>query len=153
MSEDKPCEREKTLGVDSLEVGLYEPVVCSIELPEARGVAAAARILEQQGVIEVRSFLPAKVEGRSEAHSDQAGPKTVTRRLSFRKVEGKADGPDHLGKMHRGPIGLIVTVVVPGQRVPRRGIGGGSRIVVQDEVSCGIRSLSLGKGISLTFKF
>ena len=52
MTEDEASQGEKMLGIDGLEISFDAPVIASIELPEAGGIAAAAGVLEKKRVVE-----------------------------------------------------------------------------------------------------
>ena len=57
------AQRLRQAAVDGLEVALEGEIVGQIELADARRIAAAAEILQQQHVVEVRKFRIAQADG------------------------------------------------------------------------------------------
>ena len=92
VAKDKAGELQKILCVDGLEVLLYQALVGPIELPEARGIAAATGILEQDGIIEISEGAVVEPKLAANMHADPGTAQGVTRRLTFGQVQGEADG-------------------------------------------------------------
>ena len=67
-------EGELGAAVDQRALLLDDPVVAAEQRRDVGGVRRAAGVLEQQRVVERRAVVGRQVEGRGEAHADDAGP-------------------------------------------------------------------------------
>ncbi|MNT63116.1 hypothetical protein D3C72_2009010 [compost metagenome] len=85
-------------AVDDLEVLLEGQVVGQIELADAGGIAGAAEILEQQGVVEIMQRLVGKAEFAADRRADPAAADAMTGRLALGHVERHAQRLDDFRK-------------------------------------------------------
>ena len=91
-------ETHQAVGVDLLEIAFHLPVVGAVQFEQARGVAAAARVLQQQRVVEVRQRLAVHPHLPADVHAHPATAQAVASGQSFGQVQGIAQGADDGGK-------------------------------------------------------
>ena len=80
-------QRLRQTAVDILEVVFEGEVVGQIELADARGVAAAAEVLEQQRVIEFPQFVIGEAGLAADMDADPAAAHAMTGGLALGHVE------------------------------------------------------------------
>jgi len=87
--------------IDDLDVALERDVVGQKQLADARGIAAAADILEQERVIEIAHLAVGQAEFLPDIHSNPTATDAVAFRLAFGQVERVAQCTDQfsLGKL------------------------------------------------------
>ena len=87
---------------DPLEIALESQVVGQIQLADARRIAAAAQVLQQDGVVQFPSlqFIEAKLLGNLQA--DPATAYAVALRLAFGDIKRVAEGAQQLGQTDFG---------------------------------------------------
>ena len=82
-----------------LEALLERQIVRQVQLADARRIAAAAQILEQQGVVQIPQVFIGHAQFASHMHADPAAADAMAFRLPFRDVERLAQGADQFGKL------------------------------------------------------
>jgi hypothetical protein len=94
------AQRGGEAAVDGFETALEADVVGEIERADSRGVATAAEVLEEQGVIEVGQCPPVETGRLADVHADPAGADAVAGRLALGHVERVAERADQLRQPH-----------------------------------------------------
>ncbi len=92
LAGDEPDGMARARPVDALGDPLQLEVVGGEDLGHARGRRRAARVLEQHGVVEARTFLGGERERVGQAKRDQAAALRVPRRLALGQVERVGEG-------------------------------------------------------------
>ena len=90
-------QRRREAGADRLVALLERSIVGVVELADARGIAAAAKVLEQQGVIESPRSAWRQADRAADLHPDPAGADAMAGGLTFGEVERIAERRDDLG--------------------------------------------------------
>jgi len=110
-----------------LEVAFEAQVVAEVELADARGIAAAAQVLEQQGVVQLPALARAQTDDAGHVHADPAAAHAVALGLALGQVECVAEGADDFGqpqpvggKAGRGQRGQAGVESVHGGNIGRR---------------------------------
>ena len=85
-------------AVQQLEVLLERQVIGQIEFADARGIAAAAEILEQQGVVQILELGLRQAELAADVDADPAAPHAVARRLALGQVQRPAERAENFGQ-------------------------------------------------------
>ena len=75
-------------------------IVGQVELADARGVAAAAEVLEQQRVVEIAQGGDIQADRLADVHADPAHADAVAFRLTFGQVERMAERAHELREPH-----------------------------------------------------
>ena len=78
-------------AVDELEVLLEGEIVGEIQLADARRIAAAAKILQQQRVIEFRDLVLAEADFSADFDTDPAASHTMSGRLALSEIKRVAE--------------------------------------------------------------
>ena len=81
-----------------LEALFERQIIRQVELADARGIAAAAQVLQQQGVIQIPQVFIRHAQFASHVHADPATADAMAFWLSLRDVQGLAQGGDQFGK-------------------------------------------------------
>jgi len=76
-------------------------VVGQVELADARGVAAAAQVLEQQGVVQRPQVLLAQADGLADMHAEPAAARAMTLGLPFGDGQCMTERADQLRQAQR----------------------------------------------------
>ena len=82
--------------LDDLVVALELQIVGQIELADARGVAAAAQVLQQQGVVQLPQLRLGQADLPADVHADPAAAHAVALGLALRDVQRMAECADQL---------------------------------------------------------
>jgi hypothetical protein len=85
------AERLRQAAVDQLEIALEDPIIGKIELADAGGIAAAADVLQEQGVVEFRQVGIAQADLPADMHSDPAAAHAMPSWLAFGQIERMAE--------------------------------------------------------------
>jgi hypothetical protein len=83
-----------------LEAALEVEIVRQVQLADAGGIAAAAKVLEQQRVIQFPQLVVVQASGTADMHPDPAAAHAVASGLAFGNVERIAQGANQLGELH-----------------------------------------------------
>ncbi len=97
MAKDE-TQRLREAAVDLLEIVFEGQIVGQVELADARRIAAAAEILEQQGVVELRQIGFRRGRFAADMHSDPAAANAVAGRLALGHVQRMAERAQQLGQ-------------------------------------------------------
>jgi hypothetical protein len=100
MGEDEAQDLRKA-AVDELEVPFEAQVVRQVEFADPGGVAAAAKILQEQGVIEIGELLVPEIERTADRDAYPAAADAMAGRLALGEVEGAAEGAEDLSETNR----------------------------------------------------
>ena len=92
------AQRLRQAAVNELEVLLEGEIVGEIQLADARRIAAAAKILQQQRVIEFGDLLLAEADFPADFDADAATSHTMAGRLPLGEIERMAEGAQQFGK-------------------------------------------------------
>ncbi len=84
---------------DALEVALKGQVVGQIQLANARRVAAAAQVFQQQRVVQLPALLVAQAQRLGDVHTNPAAAHAVALGLAFGDVQCVAQGADEFGQL------------------------------------------------------
>ena len=87
-------------AVDFLEVALEGEIVGEIQLADARGVAGATEVLEQQCVVEFGHLRFAEPDFAADVDADPAAAHAVARRLALGHVEGLTERAQKFGETY-----------------------------------------------------
>jgi hypothetical protein len=87
-------------------------VIGQIEVADARGVAAAAEVLEQERVVEVGQFRLAEPEFGAYGRADEAAANAMALRLAFGHVERIAQRAEQFGRVQAGRRRMRATVLI-----------------------------------------
>ncbi len=101
VAQHEAGQLQQALRVDLLEVVLGAQLIAAVQLPEARGVAAAAGVLQQQRVVEIGKRQGIQSEHPPGVHADPAAAQAVSGRLALGEVEGVAQRSDDLREAYR----------------------------------------------------
>ena len=82
-----------------LEILLERQVVRQIQLADARRIAAAAQVFQQQGVIQIPQVIVAHADLAAHMHADPAAADAMPFRLALGDVERLAEGGDQFGQL------------------------------------------------------
>ena len=86
---------EVAAPVHAREIALGHAVVAAEQLVDARRVARAADVLEQEAVVEVAALGQRQADALGDRHADQAAAERVPERLAFRDVERERQSAEH----------------------------------------------------------
>ena len=92
-------------GANRLVALLEGEIVGLIQFADPRGIAAAAEILEQQGIIEIVAILRRQAERATDVAADPAGADAMAGRLSLGQVERIAERRHQLRQSDGGGPG------------------------------------------------
>ena len=92
------AQRLRQAAVDELEVLLEGEIVGEIQLADARRIAAAAKILQQQRIIEFRDLVFAEADFPADFDAYPAASHTMSGRLPFGEIERVAECAQQFGK-------------------------------------------------------
>ncbi|WP_304941565.1 hypothetical protein [Marinobacterium rhizophilum] len=81
-------------AVDCFEVVLEAQVVGGIKLADARGIAAAPQVLQQQGVIQLPLIGLRHANLTSDMHANPAAAHAVAPGLTLGHIQGMAEGAE-----------------------------------------------------------
>jgi hypothetical protein len=93
-------------GADRLIALLEGAVVRLVKFANARRVAGATEVLEQDGVVEIVERRGIEAELFADVHADPAGADAMAGRLALGQVEGVAERADQFGTGQGGGSGL-----------------------------------------------
>ncbi|MNV77327.1 hypothetical protein D3C71_1707390 [compost metagenome] len=79
-----------------LEVVLERQIVGQVQLADARGIAAAAQVLEQQGVVQAPELVLGQAQALPQLRAYPAAARAMALGLAFGDVESVAQGRDQL---------------------------------------------------------
>ena len=97
MRQDE-AQHLRQAAVDGLEVALEGEVVGQIELADARRIAAAAEILQQQRVVELPDLALAQADLAADVDADPAAAHAMPGRLAFDHVQRVAERAEKFGE-------------------------------------------------------
>jgi len=97
VGEDKAQHLRQAVA-HRLEVALEGQVVGQVQLADARGVAAASQVLQQQRVVQLPQLALGQADVPADVHADPAGAHAVAFGLAFGDVERVAQGADQFGQ-------------------------------------------------------
>jgi len=92
------AERLRKAAVDLLEVVLEGQIVGQIELADARRIAAAAEIFEQQRVVQLPDPALVEADFLADLHADPAAADAMTLRLPLGQVQRVAERTEQFGQ-------------------------------------------------------
>ena len=95
MAEHETRHLRRVAAADLLEVTLEAQVVGQVQLADARGIAAATQVLEQQRLVQRPQLIAAHADTATDVHADPAAADAKTFRLTFGKVGRMAQPSDH----------------------------------------------------------
>jgi len=87
---------------DRLEIALETEVVGQVQLADARRIAAAAQILEQQRVVQVPQVVIVEAQAAPDVHADPAAAHAMAFRLALGDVERVAERRNQFGQLKPG---------------------------------------------------
>jgi hypothetical protein len=94
-------------AVEQLEVALELQIVGEVELADPGGIAAAAQVFEQQGVIQLSSLRCGQADFAADRHADPGAAHAVAFGLALGHVERVTEGAHQFGEFeifHAGSI-------------------------------------------------
>lgn len=108
MLQQKTDDLRQT-AVDPFEITFEAKIIGAVQLTDACGVAAAAQILQQEGVIEFPACALVQLQLIRQMHADPAAAHAMSRRLTLGHVQRVRQCTDQLGKTHTGAVVQLPT--------------------------------------------
>ncbi len=93
------AQRRGQAAVDGLEIPFEGNVVGEIELADPRGVAGAAKILEQQRVIEILEYVIGQFQRLADAGADKGAADAMALGLTLGHVERITERAQEIGEL------------------------------------------------------
>ncbi len=101
------AQHMRQAAVEQLEVALELQIVGEVELADARGIAAAAQVFEQQGVVQLPLLRSGQADFSTDRHADPGAAHAVAFGLALGHVERVTEGAHQFGEFeifHAGSI-------------------------------------------------
>ncbi|MOA03465.1 hypothetical protein D3C78_1229740 [compost metagenome] len=92
-------------GADQLEILFELAVIGEIQLADARRVAAAAQVFQQDGVVQIPQLRRRQPQRLADVHADPAATDAVAFRLALGDIQRVAERADEFGQFQGGRHG------------------------------------------------
>ena len=117
---DDETQHLRQAAIDRFEVVLEGDIVGHIKLADARRIAAAAEIFQQQRVVKLPDLRGIEADLPADMDSDPTAAHAVSGRLAFHHVERMAERAEDLGEPDLGPLNGLEAIIRHGASLRNR---------------------------------